>query len=146
MPIVRVLNWPSEVRKILCSRPTGPEFFDATSTDEKWKRGFSDSLRRAVVKAKVPGIDVCHFVTVSFDSGHVLPLSTDSVKMPDDRTLVIFVEGLFDLPERGKASRDRLADTLADSVHDLLLTGWKVEVLVTRFNDAVDSFAQRCKS
>ncbi|MBI4433428.1 hypothetical protein HY632_01525 [Candidatus Uhrbacteria bacterium] len=124
MPIIRIENVP-EIPK---SRRIG-----SGSPEEDVVLGFAElkiteialNLRSACLLARVPGIDRPEQVTV-VQGGKQL--------IRGDRRIVIVVEGLFDLPTRTNADRDRLAQMLCEAVRSHLPRGWGVEVLVFPWN------------
>jgi hypothetical protein len=137
MPIIKVLNWPCKLATADDSRLEYSTLLGAIRTDNRYKERLADALRRAVVDAEITGIDSIRGVTVSFDAGHVLSPKTAD----DDKTLVIWVFGLYDRRDRTKAVRDRLAQCLLVAAKKQVEDGWKVEVFVTRFNPEKESMA-----
>jgi len=137
MPIIVVRNWPSKISAIKWAGRKDwqqQESFviaDMISDDNRFKRELGKILRKAVIEAKIPGIDSVSMVTVSFDQGRVL----------DDELLVVEVVGLFDRPDRTKAVLNRLADYIKAAVNS-----WddqqEVEILVHRFNLEINSYTR----
>ncbi|MBU0645883.1 hypothetical protein KJ611_00165 [Patescibacteria group bacterium] len=123
MPLITVWNWPVEF-----STP----FSDGTIQGQN---GFAHLLREACVSAEVPGIDGPELVSVCFAGSQVLS---------DDRTLIIIVELLHDLPERTSEIRQHLAETLHQQALKLInkttTHEWNVEVAVKRFDPVKDGF------
>ncbi len=128
MPIIRVENYPND----WTLNPVPDETEEARQGKQrKWKSELAYALRNACVAAEVLGIDKPDDVTVVFGGEQVVE---------SDRKLVIFIEGLFDKPERTKEVRDRLAERLGKATREPLPLGWHAEVLVKRFNTEKDSF------
>lgn len=97
----------------------------------EWKYRVALEILRACMDAKVPGIDHERKVTVVF-GGEII--------LRNNNLVAVIVEGLFTRPDRTKKVRDRLARGIGDAVKATLPSGWRVEVLVQRFNPAVESF------
>lgn len=123
MPLITIWNWSRELFK-----PT----LDGTF---RGHNSFAHLLRETCVAAKVPGIDGPELVSVCFGGNQVLP---------DDRTLIIIVELLNDLPERTMEVRQRLAEALQQRALELInkisQQEWNVEVAVKRFDPVKDGF------
>ncbi|MFH2062688.1 MAG: hypothetical protein ABIJ46_00860 [bacterium] len=120
MPLIEFVNWstrPSELQENL------RELSDPISTLAK-------SLRDAAVSADVPGLTK-DTVTVTIGGRRVLS---------GDRTLIIKVSMLFDRPDRTKEVRDRLAQKLGEAAMKWVAPTWRVEVMIERFDPAVNSF------
>jgi len=126
VPIIRVENWPLDTR-----------LYGNHSSNEHWKQRIAQALRRACVKAGVPGIDSVKSVTVVFGGQQALYF---------DRTLPIIVEGLFAREDRTLEVRQRLAQALGETAKRYLPVSkkrhekWKVEALIMPFNAEVNGF------
>lgn len=137
MPIIQVLNWPSRLATAADPNLEYSTVLRAIRSDNAYKEKLADALRRTVVDAEIPGIDSTKGVTVSFDAGHVL-----SPKIAeDDKTLIIWVSGLYVRKDRNKTVRDRLAHCLHITAKQHVETDWKVEVFINRFNQTTESLA-----
>ena len=87
-------------------------------------------------------IDGCLAANVPFITKrrHVTVVNGGIQIFDEDKTLVVFVEGLFERPERTNKMRVHLAKKLAECAMKTLPNGWKVEVLIGRFNPNTDTF------
>lgn len=124
MPIIHICNWPH----------ASIEASTREHRESLWQIAVALALRDACVAAQVPGITGVDLVTVVFDGPSILP---------DDRLLVISVEGLFERPDRTPEVRQRLAHHLGGAaLRHLTREGetWRVEVLIHRFHPDVDGF------
>lgn len=137
MIIIQVISWPRCLRKL--KKPLQLSFHNynhAIVADNQFMTDMSDALRKAALEALVPGLNEMQMVTVSFDAGH----AHSAQPLNDDTTCCLVVSALFDIPERTKEHRDRLANSLKDAAKRLLPSEWKVEVVITRFNPEIESF------
>ncbi len=114
MPLIRIENWPGKTEQ-------------NTRMDE-----LCSALREAVLRTKFPGIDHPSKVTLVLGGQNILPNS---------KTLVIIVEGLFDTLERTLEVRRALANDLVTNALPFMDKGWGVEVMVKRFNPDRDAYA-----
>ncbi|MBU0596985.1 hypothetical protein KJ641_03855 [Patescibacteria group bacterium] len=135
MPIIRVLNWPSEMQKAdwrqIREEDDIVKFFRyAYIKDQRYLKNLGNRLKKACIDTQIPRVDSERLISVSFDIGSLLP----------DTTLVILVEGLFDTPDRTKEIRDKLAKFLTEAVKPFIPNEWEVEVLVKRFDPEKDSY------
>ena len=135
MPIIQILNWPSQVARIDDPWLDHSTLVRGLHTDNVFKRQMSDALRKAFVEANIPGINALREVLVSFDTGH-----TPSAKPTNDnKTLAIWVIGLYDQPDQDRDVRDRLAIGLLAASQNLVPDDWEIEVLITRFYPEKDT-------
>lgn len=137
MPLIRVENYPNVWAIYLFRNPdynveTQPRVTEQALAGglANWKRELAYALREAAMAVEVPGINTSDLVTVVFGGEQVIE---------GDKTLIIFVEGLLDRPNRTKEVRDRLAKTLGEAAKPHRPKSWKVEVFVRRFNTDKDS-------
>jgi hypothetical protein len=107
-----------------------------------WRHHVRKAMFEAFVNAHVPGITQREQVTIVFggryeDDAPVVggrPLS----EAVNPKMAVMFVEGLYDTPERTNAIRERMATALGKALIRFLPSGWKVEVLPKRYNPEKD--------
>ena len=127
MPLVRIENYPQQIV---------PQHNSAAVYKPldivQWQEQLAENLVTRFLDAKLPGIGPRDHdrVHVTF-GGHSMRAS--------DKTMLIFVEGLFHHPERTKKVRDKLSRLLGNAAIDLLPRDWRVEVLVFRFDPVEDS-------
>lgn len=135
MPIIRIMNWPSQAQKsVVCSGFNHQVYtveeliLKGLVNDTNKQSVIRENLIQSVLALQIPGVSQRQDVTVSFDSG----CGTEEI-------IAVMVEGLFDRPDRSLSLRMRLAECL----HQALKTHYpkqKIEVLVSRFDPDSDAF------
>lgn len=133
MPVIRVLNWPSQVAKIGSDDLSSPDhmtFIELLSGDRSFKRQLTDLLRQTVLETRIHGITRSDQTTVSFDEGSI---------SKESRQVVIIVEGFFDRQDRTHDDRMRLARHIEQCVARFC-RGFSVEVFVYRFDNVNEAY------
>ncbi|MDO8463596.1 MAG: hypothetical protein Q7S96_05025 [bacterium] len=114
MPFIEVRNWP-------CHKT------------EEWQMSMANALRSAAVEAAVPGITAPHLVTVTFGGSALMAL-------PDNQTVGIIVDFLFEKPDRTKDVLNRLAECLHIAAREYFRDSWRIEVIVRPFNTETGAY------
>ena len=134
MPVISIENYSTVRRE---NHPSGafyPEGSAASRSDEVedaiWRGTVRAAIAKAGLGAQVPGITEKHQITVVFGEPHV---SEEIDEFENPEMAAVFIEGFYVTPERTHEIRQRFATAVGLAFHELLPSGWSVEILPSRY-------------